>query len=142
LLRLVRFGLGGPAGSGQQFISWIHDADFLSAVEYLIARDEFAGSVNISSPNPVPNRDFMRALRQAWGTRIGLPAAKWMLEIGSSFLRTETELVLKSRRVVPGRLLEAGFQFQFPDWSVAAQDLVGRWRSAGDSKTEIARTSS
>jgi uncharacterized protein len=141
LLRLVRFGLGGTAGSGQQFISWIHDADFLSAIKFVMARQDFAGSVNLSSPNPVPNREFMRALRQAWGTRIGLPAAKWMLEIGSGFLRTETELVLKSRRVVPGRLLEAGFQFQFPDWSVAAQNLVGRWRSAGNSKIEIAKTS-
>ena len=130
LLRLVRSGLGGSAGSGRQFISWIHDADFLSAIEFLIAREDFTGCVNLSSPNPVPNREFMRALRQAWGTRIGLPAAKWMLEIGSIFLRTETELVLKSRRVVPGRLLEAGFQFKFPDWSVAAQNLVARWRAS------------
>jgi uncharacterized protein (TIGR01777 family) len=130
LLRLVRCGLGGTAGSGQQFISWIHDADFLSAIEFLIAREDFTGCVNLSSPNPVPNREFMRALRQARGTRIGLPAAKWMLEIGSIFLRTETELVLKSRRVVPGRLLEAGFQFKFPDWSVAAQNLVARLRAS------------
>ena len=76
----------------------------------------------------------MRALRQAWGTRIGLPAAKWMLEIGSIFLRTETELVLKSRRVVPSRLLEAGFQFKFPDWPAAAQNLVARWRANAKSK--------
>jgi uncharacterized protein (TIGR01777 family) len=142
LLRLVRFGLGGTAGSGKQFISWIHDADFVSALEFLIAHDEFKGSVNISAPNPLPNRDFMKALRQAWGTRIGLPAVNWMLEIGSILLGTETELVLKSRRVVPGRLLEAGFQFQFPNWSVAAENLVARWRSAGNSKIEIARTSS
>lgn len=128
LLRLVRFGLGGSAGSGQQFISWIHDADFLSAIEFLIARDQFEGCVNLSSPNPVPNREFMKTLRGAWGTRIGLPATKWMLEIGSIFLRTETELVLKSRRVIPGRLLKAGFEFQFPDWAAAAQDLVARWR--------------
>ena len=105
-------------------------ADFLSAIEFLITREDFTGCVNLSSPNPVPNREFMRALRQARGTRIGLPAAKWMLEIGSIFLRTETELVLKSRRVVPGRLLEAGFQFKFPDWSVAAQDLVARLRAS------------
>jgi len=130
LLRLVRFGLGGTAGNGQQFISWIHDADFVSALEFLIAHEEFEGSVNISSPNPLPNREFMRALRQAWGTHVGLPAAKWMLEIGSIFLRTETELVLKSRRVIPGRLLESGFQFQFPDWPAAAQNLVARWRAS------------
>jgi hypothetical protein len=130
LLDLVRFGLGGTTGSGKQFISWVHDADFLSSIEYLIAHDEFAGSVNIASPNPLPNREFMKALRRAWGTRIGLPAAIWMLEIGTFVLRSETELVLKSRRVVPGRLLEAGFQFQFPDWYAAAQNLVARWRAS------------
>lgn len=129
LLRLVRFGLGGTAASGQQFISWVHDGDFLSAIEFLIAHDEFDGFVNVSSPNPLPNREFMRALRQAWGTRIGLPATTWMLEVGTFFLRTETELVLKSRRVIPGRLVDAGFQFQFPDWPAAAQNLVARWRA-------------
>ena len=128
LLRLVRFGLGGAAAGGRQYMSWIHDADFLASVEYLIAHDEFDGVVNLASPNPLPNREFMRALRKASGTPVGLPASAWMLEIGSIFLRTETELVLKSRRVVPKRLLDAGFQFRFPDWSAAAQDLVGRWR--------------
>jgi uncharacterized protein (TIGR01777 family) len=135
LLSLVRFGLGGTAGSGQQFISWIHDADFRSAIEFLITRDEFAGSVNLSSPNPIPNLEFMRALRGAWGTRIGLPAANWVLEIGSIFLRTETELVLKSRRVIPGRLLEAGFHFQFPYWASAVQDLIARWRATDNVKS-------
>lgn len=129
LLRLVRFGLGGTAGSGEQFISWIHDADFVSALEFLIVHDEFEGFVNISSPNPLPNREFMKALRQAWGAHIGLPATTWMLEIGTLFLRTETELALKSRRVIPGRLVDAGFQFQFPDWPTAARDLVARWRA-------------
>jgi len=134
LLRLVRFGLGGRAGSGRQFISWIHDADFQSAIDFLISRGEFAGSVNLSSPNPVPNLEFMKALRSACGTPIGLPAANWMLEIGSIFLRTETELVLKSRRVIPSRLLKAGFQFQFPDWAAAAQNLVARWRATNNLK--------
>jgi uncharacterized protein len=136
LLRLVRFGLGGTAASGLQFVSWIHDADFLRSIDYLIARDEIDGAVNIASPNPVPNREFMKALRQAWGAHIGLPAASWMLEIGTIFLRTETELVLKSRRVIPGRLAEAGFQFQFPEWAAAAQNLVARWRSADGLKSE------
>lgn len=130
LLRLVRFGLGGAAAGGGQFISWIHDTDFLASVEYLITHDEFAGPVNLASPNPLPNRDFMRALRQAWGARIGLPASRWMLEIGSVFLRTETELVLKSRRAIPRRLLDGGFQFRFPDWFGASQNLVDRWRKA------------
>lgn len=129
LLNLVRLGLGGRAGSGRQYVSWIHDADFARAVDFLIARDELDGAINVSSPNPLPNRDFMAALGRAYGARIGLPATRWMLEMGAFFLRTETELVVKSRRVVPRRLLEAGFSFQFPAWSSAAVDLVQRWRS-------------
>jgi uncharacterized protein (TIGR01777 family) len=129
LLNLVRMGLGGTSGSGQQFVSWIHDVDFVRAVEFLIARTDLAGCINITSPNPLPNRDFMAALRRAYGAPAGLPAAEWMLEIGAFFLRTETELILKSRRVVPTRLVDAGFGFQFADWSAAAADLVQRWRS-------------
>ncbi|HKF51645.1 MAG TPA: DUF1731 domain-containing protein, partial [Candidatus Acidoferrales bacterium] len=108
---------------------WIHDADFASAIDFLIAHEEFSGVVNVASPNPLPNSDFMRELRKAWGAKIGLPASRWMLEIGTFVLRSESELVLKSRRVVPGRLLANGFKFQFPDWPAAARDLVHRWRS-------------
>jgi hypothetical protein len=128
LLRLVRYGLGGSSGSGRQFVSWIHDEDFTRAIDFLIAHHELDGIVNLAAPNPLPNRDFMAELRDAWGTRIGLPATEWMLEAGAVFLRTETELILKSRRVVPGRLLETDFGFAFPDWPSAADDLVQRWR--------------
>jgi len=128
LLTLVRFGFGGKAGSGRQFVSWIHEADFCSAVDFLIEHGELSGVVNLAAPNPVPNRDFMHDLRRAWGTRVGIPTNKWMLEIGALIMRTETELVLKSRRVVPGRFLHSGFRFQFPEWSIAAQDLVTGWR--------------
>jgi hypothetical protein len=127
LLRLVRFGLGGAAGSGQQFVSWIHDTDFLCSIYYLIAHEELDGPINLASPNPLPNREFMQALRQAGGVAIGLPATRLMLEVATFFHRTETELILKSRRVVPGRLLESGFRFQFPDWPSAARDLVERY---------------
>jgi NAD dependent epimerase/dehydratase family enzyme len=130
LLRLVRARLGGKAGSGDQFVSWIHYLDFVRAVDFLIEQEKLHGPVNLSAPNPIPNRDFMGALRQAWGTRVGLPSTEWMLEIGAVFLRTETELVLKSRRVVPTRLLDAGFEFQFADWQGAARDLVNRWRES------------
>jgi NAD dependent epimerase/dehydratase family enzyme len=84
--------------------------------------------VNLASPNPLPNREFMRALREAWGAPFGLPASEWMLKLGTFLMRTESELVLKSRRVVPGRLLAAGFEFLFPEWPSAARDLVARWR--------------
>ncbi len=129
LLNLVRLGLGGRSGSGEQFVSWVHDADFVRALEFLIARTDLDGCINIASPNPLPNRDFMAALRRAYGVPIGLPAAEWMLEVGAFFLRTETELILKSRRVVPRRLVDAGFEFQVLDWSTAAADLVSRWRT-------------
>jgi hypothetical protein len=129
LLQLVRLGLGGTAASGAQYISWIHELDFIRAIEFLIDHREFEGTVNVASPNPLPNKEFMSALRDAWGIRVGLPASAWMLELGAILIRTETELILKSRRVVPGRLLQAGFLFEYPEWSVAAQNLVDRWRS-------------
>ena len=128
LLGLVRRGLGGTQGPGNQFVSWIHESDFARAIDLLIVREEFSGVVNISSPNPLPNRDFLRALREAWGTVIGLPVSASMLEIGCFLMRTESELVLKSRRVVPCHLLNAGFEFSFPEWPAAARELVGRWR--------------
>jgi uncharacterized protein (TIGR01777 family) len=130
LLGLVRHGLGGTHGPGTQFVSWIHEADFVRAIELLIAHEEFSSVVNVASPNPIPNIDFMRVLRDAWGIRFGVPNPKWMIEIGTWLMRTESELVLKSRRVVPDRLLAAGFQFVFPEWHSAARDLVARWRQS------------
>jgi len=127
LLGLVRHGLGGTQGPGTQFVSWIHEADFVRAIDLLIAQEGFSGVVNLASPNPLPNRDFMRALRDAWGIRFGLPNPEWMIEIGTWLMRTESEVVLKSRRVVPGRLLAGGFQFLFPEWPSAARELVSRW---------------
>jgi uncharacterized protein (TIGR01777 family) len=128
-LRLVRFGLGGPAGSGRQFVSWIHDIDFVRSIDFLIAHEELDGPINLTAPGPLPNREFMQGLRQAAGVRVGLPSTRVMLEVGALFLRTETELILKSRRVVPGRLLQSVFHFDFPDWPSAAKDLVERYRT-------------
>ncbi|MCI0701002.1 MAG: TIGR01777 family oxidoreductase [Planctomycetia bacterium] len=128
LLGLVRRRLGGRIGDGKQFVSWVHDADFIAAVEFLI-QHELSGPVNIASPEPLPQAEFMKALREAWGVRFGLPATKWMVELGTWVLRTESELVLKSRRVIPGRLLEAGFAFRFPTWSEAARDLCQQWQA-------------
>jgi NAD dependent epimerase/dehydratase family enzyme len=133
LLGLVRHGLGGRAGDGCQFVSWIHDQDFIRAIRYLIENEGLDGPVNLAAPHPVPNVEFMRVLREAWGIRLGLPASKWMLEIGALFLRTETELILKSRRVIPGRLSQHGFTFNFPSWPEAARDLCSRWRATRSS---------
>jgi uncharacterized protein len=129
LLRLVRVGLGGAAAGGRQYVSWIHYMDFVRAILWLIDHGEMEGAVNVAAPHPLPNRAFMAALRSAWGLSIGLPATAWMLEVGTFLLRTETELVLKSRRVVPGRLLNAGFVFQCPAWPAAARALCDEWRA-------------
>jgi len=138
LLRLVRFGLGGSVPGGAQYVSWVHEKDFVRSVYWLIEHAELAGAVNIASPNPLPYRDFMRELRGAAGVPIGLPATRWMLEIGTWALRTESELVLKSRRVIPRRLLDAGFTFDFPTWPEAARDLVRQWREARNHPTATA----
>ena len=127
LLGLVRHGLGGKAGSGRQYVSWMHDQDFIRAIYWLIEHEPLDGPINLAAPNPLPNADFMRVLRKTWGIRFGLPAGEWMLEVGARILRTETELILKSRRVIPGRLLQSGFSFNFPNWTEAAHDLCSRY---------------
>ena len=126
LLRLVKLGLGGTEGTGKQYVSWIHEFDYCRAIDFLLAQEEISGAVNLTAPNPLPNREFLRELRHAAGVPFGLPAAEWMLEIGAFFLRTETELILKSRRAVPSVLLQHGFQFDFPHWPEAATELVAR----------------
>ncbi len=134
LLGLVRHGLGGTAGDGRQYVSWIHDRGFVRAIAWLIACDDIAGPVNLAAPGPLPYGPFMAALRRAAGAAIGLPATAWMLELGAIALRTETELILKSRRVVPGRLHDEGFAFAYPTWPEAAQDLCRRWRARAEGR--------
>jgi len=126
LCGLARYGLGGSLGGGRQFVSWVHEDDFAHAWLFLIEREDISGPINICSPNPLPQKDFMQQLRCALGVPFGLPAAKWMVEIGTYLMQTESELVLKSRRVVPTLLQDAGFEFQFPEWQEAARELVAR----------------
>jgi NAD dependent epimerase/dehydratase family enzyme len=130
LRRMTRLGLGGPVAGGAQWLSWMHEEDFTRAVLFLLEND-ISGPVNLAAPNPLPQREFMRGLRAACGVPVGLPATAWMAEIGAWAIRSDTELLLKSRRVVPGRLLEAGFTFKHPDWPAAARDLVSRVRGGG-----------
>jgi uncharacterized protein (TIGR01777 family) len=132
LSNLARMGLGGPQGGGRQFVSWIHELDFARAIEFLLVRDDLAGPFNLTAPNPLPNREFMKILRQAWEVNNGLPIPRPALEVGAFLLRTETELVLKSRRVIPLRLMDAGFAFEFPHFTEAAEELVRRWRHRFD----------
>ncbi len=128
LLGLVRFGLGGQASNGRQYISWIHEQDFVRALQWLIDTPSLDGAISIAAPEPLPNATFMRILRETCGMPFGLPAARWMLEIGALVMGSETELLLKSRRVVPGRLTESGFQFTLPTWQAACQELYLRWK--------------
>jgi uncharacterized protein (TIGR01777 family) len=130
ILRLVRFGLGGQAGDGRQYMSWIHEEDFVNATLWLIEHEDLEGPVNLAAPNPLSNAEFMRVLRSAWGVPFGLPAFEWMLELGAFVCQSETELILKSRRVVPTKLLQSGFSFQFPAWPEAASDLCQQWRNS------------
>jgi uncharacterized protein (TIGR01777 family) len=129
MLGLVRSGLGGTNGNGNQFVSWIHSEDFYEAIRWIISHEKLEGALNLCAPQPIPNRDFMRHFREAWGISLGLPSTEWMLKIGAVFLQTETELILKSRRVIPSRLLESGFRFRFPDWPAAVRDLCARYKA-------------
>ncbi len=129
--RLVRLGLGGTQGDGGQYVSWLHDTDFVRAVDWMLMHEELAGAVNVCAPAPLPNRDFMRTMRQALGRPFGLPAPRLALEVGAVFMRTETELILRSRRVVPGKLLDSGFRFLFEDWRAAVENVVDSAKPVG-----------
>ena len=121
--RLVAQGLGGPMAGGGMMMSWIHLLDFCRAVEWF-SKSELDGPVNVCSPNPLTNRDFMRAIVNARRVKIALPVAKWMVILGAIAMRTEPELPLKSRWAVPKRLLESGFSFEYPNWQEAAENIV------------------
>lgn len=123
LKNLTRFGLGGKQGNGNQFVSWIHEQDFARAVAFCI-ENELTGIVNIVSPKPIKNRDFMKRLQRSLGISGGLPIGKKMLEIGAKIIGTETELILKSRNVIPARLLDNGFTFDFGNLEDAFKNLL------------------
>jgi len=129
LCRLTRRGFGGRLGDGTQYVSWIHEHDFARIVDFLIAREDVQGPVNVSSPYPLPQEEFMRVLRRALGVKASIAATAWMVEIGAWLQRTESELVLKSRRVVPSLLLGRGYEFTYPHWLDAARELIARNRS-------------
>lgn len=121
---LTHFGLGGIQGSGEQKFSWIHLEDLFRIVRFIQEKEELVGVINCSAPNPVSNRQLMALLRQTMSVKFGLPAPAWLLEIGAVFIRTETELILKSRWVIPERLLQAGFTFKYPQLADALQDVL------------------
>lgn len=124
MTRIVKFRLGGRQGSGQQFVSWLHEKDFVDIIEFLIQREDLSGIFNLCAPNPLKNKSMMSYLRKACGVKIGLPALTPMVHLGAFLMRTEAELPLKSRNVVPGRLLKCGYEFKFSEMDKALEDLL------------------
>lgn len=141
LLMLARLGLGGPVAGGSQRVSWIHGTDFVRAITFLLEHDDVSGPVNLSAPGPVSQAELMKTLRRTWGRSFGLPATRHMASLGAWLLRTDPELLLKSRSVIPGRLTTAGFAFEYANWQEAASDLTRnvRTRSEGTSLLATAR---
>jgi len=123
LKKITQLGLGGKNGSGKQFVSWIHEKDFARAVAFII-ENELSGSINVVSPKPIRNEEFMKKLQKAIGIPFGLPIPKSFLEFGAKIIKTETELVLKSRNVIPKRLTENGFEFEFADLDKTFKNLL------------------
>ncbi len=124
LKNLVRFGLGGIQGNGKQWSSWIHEEDVVKIIEFVSDHSEINGILNCTSPFPVKNKELMAIIRKCYGMPIGLPSPKWLLEMGAVIIGTETELILKSRWVLPDKLLKLGFQFQYPEISSAIDNLI------------------
>jgi uncharacterized protein (TIGR01777 family) len=129
LSNLVRLTLGGTQGNGRQFVPWIHEADYASAVEFLIAREDVDGPFNLAAPNPLPNGEFMAGLREAWQVPNGIPAPALAIRLGAWLMGNNPELVLASCRAVPQRLLSGGFEFEYAEWFEAAEALVRDWKS-------------
>ncbi|QEC42218.1 epimerase [Pseudobacter ginsenosidimutans] len=123
-LNLAKWGLGGRQGNGNQMFSWVHIHDVCAAIEWCYDHPETEGVYNLSAPNAIPNTAFMATLRKLTGHKFGLPAYDWMLELGATLIGTETELILKSRWVYPGRLLETGFRFRYNHIEDALQNIV------------------
>ena len=126
LVHLTKLGLGGRIGIGEQWVSWIHVEDFLRAVRFIRDREDIAGTVHITAPNPTQNRDMMAALRRALHRPWSPPTPTPLVHLGALLMRTDPALALTGRRCVPARLLDAGFTFNHPGFDSALQDLLGR----------------
>lgn len=123
---LLKFGLGGKQGNGKQLYSWIHIEDTCRIIDWMLEHTEMEGIYNLSSPGPVTNNEFMKTLRQVTGYKFALPAPEWMLRLGGMLIGTEPELILKSRWVLPVKLLTSGYKFKFPEIEGAFKDIIGQ----------------
>ncbi len=122
---LVRFGLGGRQGNGKQMMSWVHEDDVAGMIDWIVGHKEIEGPVNCGSPQPLSNENFMKIVRKVYGMPFGIPAPVWLLEIGAWLIRTETELLLKSRWVLPEKLQDSGYEFKYPALEKAVAELKG-----------------
>lgn len=123
-INLVKYGLGGRQGSGIQMFSWIHIEDLFRAIRFVMDNDDIQGIYNCAAPNPVMNKVFMKEIRNILKPLFYLPSPKFLLKIGSYFINTETELVLKSRWVIPRKLMEKDFVFKYPTVGSALKDIL------------------
>lgn len=123
-VQISKLGLGGAQGKGNQLMSWIHIEDFCKAVAFIIDNENIKGSINVTAPNPLPNKEMMTLLRKKVKALFGIPAPVWLLEIAAIFIKTETELMLKSRNVFPQKLIDAGFEFSNPNFNKALETLI------------------
>jgi len=124
LLNLVKTGLGGKQGNGQQYVSWVHEQDAALSIEWLLQQDKMAGIINCTAPEPVKNHMLMSEMRKVYGINFGLSTPAWLLAIGAKMIGTETELILKSRWVRPTAMLNGGFEFKYPTIEVAVEDIL------------------
>lgn len=124
LLNLVKFGLGGKQGDGEQYVAWVHEQDVANSIEWLNEHKELSGAINCTAPEPIKNTDLMKCIRNAYGIPFGLPSPVWLLELGAMVIGTETELILKSRWVLPKRLTDSGYEFLFKRVGYAVKDIL------------------
>ncbi len=124
LKNLVKFGLGGKQGNGKQMVSWIHEKDVAGIIDWILTHPEIEGTFNCTSPIPVKNAEMMKIIRAAYRMPIGLPAPTLLLEAGAILIGTETELILKSRWVLPERILKTGYQYIYPDMKSAIAEII------------------
>ncbi|TBO43278.1 TIGR01777 family oxidoreductase [Pedobacter kyonggii] len=136
LLNLVKLGMGGKQGNGEQYVSWVHELDAAGSIEWLLNHNEVEGIINCTAPEPIKNHVFMRSIRKAYGIGFGLPAPAWLLAIGAKLIGTETELILKSRWVKPRRLLNSGFEFKYAKIDEAVKALRAEGLKGIDAQRE------
>lgn len=124
LIRFSKLAFGNRIGDGEQYLSWIHEIDFVRIIEWIIVNENISGTVHACSPNPVNNQHFMQVIGEALGGRHLLPIPKWLAVLGAWLIGTNAALILDGNKVVSKRLSDAGFEFVFPELEQAIWDII------------------